>query len=119
MLTFGLTSCDITTYETAGYAPSRSYSPAPAPVYGYAPPSPYYQTGYYPYQAVPNNQTSQDRNRHVYKIGKQIGRDDYYAGRKKSYGKHSALYDRYTEEAFKQGFYAGYENARERDKRRN
>lgn len=108
-----LTSCVLEIEEGVPYSgsyPARSYQPAP------------YQSGYYgggyappaPYQA---EYTIEERRRHAYELGRRLGRDDYHAGRKKSYGRHDSYYDYSTEQAFKDGFYSGYEEARERDKR--
>ncbi len=75
---------------------------------GYAPPPPPYYGGY----------TIEERRRQAYELGRRLGRDDYHAGRKKSYGRHSSYYDSVTEQAFKDGFYSGYEEARDLDKKR-
>ena len=58
-----------------------------------------------------------ERNREAYKDGKRVGATDFKAGRDKHYDKHRDLYDKDTQDSFKDGYYSGYEEARNHAKR--
>ena len=115
----GLGGCEITEIGT-GYG-TTSYGRGYHPGYGYAPAPRYYGGHYGGYRGYDDGYgiSRQSRQRAAYKLGRRAGVNDFHAGRRKQYGRHSALYDRSTEEAFKQGHYSGYEEARERARDRD
>lgn len=111
-----LSSCDTTALEQALSQPSSYDS-------GYGRPPAYDRhDGYYHPNHPPHNRPQENQaqlNRDAYRTGHRLGADDFRRGREKKYMRHSDMYDARTREKFKDGFYAGYEEARDDYKRRN
>jgi len=111
-----MSSCDTTALEQALSQPSHYDS-------GYGRPPAYnHHNGYYHQNRPPHNHTKEYQaklNRDAYQAGYRLGADDFRRGREKKYMRHSDMYDSTTREKFKDGFYAGYEKARDDEKRRN
>lgn len=121
-----LSSCDTTALEQVLNQPSSydsGYGRPPAQYHQDGYNRPYYnQDGYnQPYR--PQNDAHRGNqaqmNREAYQSGYRLGAEDFRKGREKKYMRHSDMYDASTREKFKDGFYDGYDKARDDYNRRN
>lgn len=117
-----LSSCEVVEVPS-GPAPYGGYSSQPVymPPQAYAPSTPYYQSGYYPYSAPPARSekvSDAQRRQHAYDVGYRVGQDDFHRGLDKHYVRHPDLYDSDTRDGFKDGYESGYDRARDHSNRR-
>lgn len=101
----GITSCNVSP-DTINSLTESLAQPSPYSSHGYA-------SGYYPYSQAPSQASIDKRRHHAFDVGKRVGADDYHHGKDKRYVKHPDLYDSNTQDAFKKGYYKGYEKARD------
>ena len=113
-----LTNCDQSAINALAEAASQTVYSTPPQVHPYRAQTDYYSSGYYPYSVSPQTIPNSERRAHAYDVAFRVGQDDYHHGRPNHMDQHKKLFDSVTHDAFRNGYKAGYDAARRKDKKR-